>query len=76
MRYIYKKTNDYDCLFIVVIDRNVLSHCCLSYISRACNNIDVFRLLLLSRDDDEEQRNTLRARIERRKKHTSISISF
>jgi len=44
------------------IDRKVLSHCCLSYISRACNNIDVFRLLLLSIDDDEEQRNTFRAK--------------
>jgi hypothetical protein len=58
------KTNKttYYCLFIVVIDRKALSHCCLSYISRACNNIDVFLLLLLSTDDDEEQRNTLRAK--------------
>jgi hypothetical protein len=58
------KTNKttYYCLFIVVIDRKALSHCCLSYISRACNNIDVLRLLLLSVDDDEEQRNTFRAK--------------
>ena len=60
---IKKKQSDYYyCLFIVVIDRNALSHCCLSYISRACNNIDVLRLLLLSIDDDEEQRNTFRAK--------------
>ena len=43
-------------------DRKALSHCCLSYISRACNNIDVFRLLLLSVDEVEEQRNTFRAK--------------
>jgi hypothetical protein len=63
-RIIKKKQRqfNYYCLFIVVIDRKALSHCCLSYISRACNNIDVFRLLLLSIDDDEEQRNTFRAK--------------
>lgn len=57
-----RKLCNYYCLFIAVIDRKALSHCCLSYISRACNNMDVFRLLLLSIDDDEEQRNTFRAK--------------
>jgi len=61
-----KQSNNY-CLFIVFIDRKALSHCCLSYISRACNNIEVFRLLLLSIDEDEEQRNTLQAKTKRRK---------
>ncbi len=44
-----------------IIDRKALNHCCLSYISRACNNIEMFRLL--SDDDKDEQRNTFRAKL-------------
>ena len=39
-----------------IIERKALNHCCLSYISRACNSIEI----LLS--DNDEQRNTFRAK--------------
>ncbi len=54
----------------IVIDRNALNHCCLSYISRACNNMEIFRLLLLVSVD--EQRKTFRAKVKDRELFNEI----
>ena len=57
------KSDNYHCHFIIIVDRKALNHCCLSYISRACNKIEVFRLLLVSDVASDEQRNMFRARL-------------
>jgi hypothetical protein len=43
----------------ILSDRNALNHCCLSYISRACNSMEIFRLVFVLSVD--EQRKTFRA---------------
>jgi hypothetical protein len=52
------------CMYVsycpIVSDRNAFNHCCLSYISRACNNMEIVRLVFVLSVD--EQRKTFRAK--------------